>query len=48
MIGIHGLGNGDPLIHEEFNWTDGCIALTNEEVDELASWIHLGTRVEVQ
>jgi murein L,D-transpeptidase YafK len=47
LIGIHGLGNGDPGIHEEYNWTDGCIALTNEDVDELAGWIRLGTRVEV-
>jgi murein L,D-transpeptidase YafK len=38
-IGIHGLGNGDPRVHEDFNWTDGCIALTNEQVDELAQWI---------
>lgn len=38
-IGIHGLGSGDPRIHEDFNWTDGCIALTNEQVDELAHWV---------
>jgi len=38
-IGIHGLGAGDPRIHEDFNWTDGCIALTNEQVDELAEWV---------
>jgi murein L,D-transpeptidase YafK len=38
-IGIHGLGAGDPGIHEDFNWTDGCIALTNEQVDELAQWV---------
>lgn len=39
-IGIHGLGSGDPRIHQDFNWTDGCIALTNEQVDELAQWVH--------
>jgi murein L,D-transpeptidase YafK len=38
-IGIHGLGEGDPRVHEDFNWTDGCIALTNEQVDELAQWV---------
>lgn len=38
-IGIHGLGAGDPRIHEDFNWTDGCIALTNDQVDELAQWV---------
>lgn len=38
-IGIHGLGSGDPRVHEDFNWTDGCIALTNEQVDDLAAWV---------
>lgn len=41
FIGIHGIGEGDPRIHEEYNWTEGCVALTNEEVDELAGWIRL-------
>lgn len=40
-IGIHGIGDGDPSIHESFNWTDGCVALTNEEMDELRSWISI-------
>jgi len=48
QIGIHGLGNGDSRIHEDFDWTDGCIAVTNEEVDELSQWLRLGTRVEVR
>jgi murein L,D-transpeptidase YafK len=38
-IGIHGLGSADPRVHADFNWTDGCIALTNEQVDELAQWV---------
>jgi len=46
-IGIHGLGNGDPGIHEDFNWTDGCVALTNEQVDELATWVQAGTKVVI-
>jgi len=46
-IGIHGIGHGDPRIHEDFNWTDGCIALTNEQVDELSKWVSLGTRVVI-
>jgi murein L,D-transpeptidase YafK len=40
-IGIHGLGGGDPRVHEDFNWTDGCIALTNEQIDDLAQWVRL-------
>ena len=45
QIGIHGIGKGDPRIHAKANWTEGCIALTNEQVDQLAHWIGLGTRV---
>jgi murein L,D-transpeptidase YafK len=40
-IGIHGFGAGDPGIHEDFNWTEGCVALTNGEVDELLKWVRL-------
>lgn len=46
-LGIHGIGAGDPEVHQDFNWTNGCIALTNREVDELAQWIQLGVRVVV-
>jgi len=46
-LGIHGLGRGDPRLHEAFNWTEGCIALTNEQIDELTPWIRLGTRVVI-
>lgn len=47
-IGIHGVGAGDPRIHEEFNWTSGCIALTNEQIDDLARWVRLGMRVVIR
>ncbi len=48
MIGIHGIGSGDREVHEEFNWTNGCVALTNEEIDELVRWIKIGTPVEIR
>jgi murein L,D-transpeptidase YafK len=47
-IGIHGTGAGDPRIHGKFNWTSGCIALTNDQIDRLAQWVQLGTRVEIR
>jgi murein L,D-transpeptidase YafK len=47
-IGIHGVGHGDMRIHENFDWTDGCVALTNEQIDELATRIGLGTVVVVR
>jgi len=47
-IGIHGIGAGDPRIHQDFNWTNGCIAISNEQIDDMAPWIRLGTRVLVR
>ena len=46
-LGIHGIGDGDKEIHESINWTDGCIAINNEQLMELADWVKIGTRVNV-
>lgn len=48
QIGIHGLGSADREIHEVFNWTSGCIALTNPEIDRLSKWIKRGTLVVIR
>jgi murein L,D-transpeptidase YafK len=48
FIGIHGIGAGDVRIHGDFNWTNGCIALTNEQIDDLAGWIGIGTLVVIK
>lgn len=48
FLGIHGLGWSSPEIHKAVNWTDGCIALTNEQLDELMAWVSVGTRVVVR
>jgi hypothetical protein len=48
FIGIHGLGDGDPVVHEDFNWTNGCVALTNEQMDDLAQWVYEGMRVIIR
>ena len=47
-LGIHGVGDGNTGIHGLVNWTDGCIAVTNEQMDELASWVGVGTRVSIR
>ena len=47
-IGIHGIGSGDPKVHDEFNWTQGCIALTNRQIDDLSRWVYLGMRVVIR
>lgn len=47
-IGIHGIGKGDKTVHSRFNWTNGCVAITNAQIDQLSSWVKLGTRVVIQ
>ena len=47
-IGIHGLGDGDPWIHANLHWTNGCVALTNEQIDRLSEWLEKGTQVIIQ
>ncbi len=48
LIGIHGLGQGDKEIHKTMNWTHGCIALTNEQINNLDKLIKHGTKVIVR
>jgi murein L,D-transpeptidase YafK len=50
-IEIHGLPSWlawlGPL-HRTFNWTDGCIAVTNSEIQELWLRVPVGTPVEIK
>ena len=48
LIGIHGLGQANPYIHERVNWTHGCIAVTNEQINLLNQWVKTGTLVVVR
>ncbi len=48
LIGIHGLGKGDKKIHKMMNWTHGCIALTNEQINNLDSLIKRNTIIVVK
>ncbi len=47
-IGLHGLGKGDINIHRALNWTHGCIAVTNEQIDQLGRWIREGMEIQVK
>ncbi|MBA2779832.1 L,D-transpeptidase [Billgrantia kenyensis] len=48
LIGIHGLGQGDPDVHSSFDWTEGCVAVNNEEIRALDPWLRIGTRVVIK
>jgi murein L,D-transpeptidase YafK len=50
-IMIHGLKNGfAPLgaSHAAFDWTEGCIAVTNQEMEEIYRFVPVGTVVEIR
>lgn len=50
-VGIHGIGRLNfffknlPFV---FNWTDGSIALSNENIDEIISVIKVGTKIVIR
>jgi murein L,D-transpeptidase YafK len=49
-IEIHGLANSFAWLgarHLKRDWTAGCIAVTNEEMDELMAIVPLGTRIDI-
>lgn len=50
-VEIHGLGAKWGWIgsqHRLTDWTDGCIAVTNEEIDEIWPLVETGTVVEIR
>ena len=50
-IKIHGIRNGDGYISKFQRWKDwtaGCIAVTNEEVDELYENVKIGAIIEIK
>ncbi|NOX79526.1 MAG: L,D-transpeptidase family protein [Deltaproteobacteria bacterium] len=49
-IMIHGQKNGWrwlSFLSRHFNWTDGCIAVTNSEMDEIWDAVKIGTPIEI-
>ncbi|MEM4267438.1 MAG: L,D-transpeptidase family protein [Candidatus Woesearchaeota archaeon] len=47
QIEIHGGGSGKPGNYGGSNWTHGCFALSNEDIDDLFSLVDVGTTVTV-
>jgi murein L,D-transpeptidase YafK len=48
---VHGLPNGFRwlgLIHRTHDWTDGCIAVTDQEMDEIWNAVPDGTPIEIK
>ena len=48
---IHGLPNGKDWLgptHRLYDWTLGCIAVTDSEIDEIWNLVPVGTPVEIR
>ncbi len=51
LIMIHGQKNGFGWLSwlmQWFNWTDGCIAVTNAKMDEIWQLVEVGTPIEIR
>ncbi|TRX57497.1 L,D-transpeptidase family protein [Thalassomonas sp. M1454] len=51
FIMVHGqktLSVKQALIRQKYNWTDGCIALTNAEMDEFMDLVDTGTKIQIK
>lgn len=50
-VEIHGIQNGLGWIgslHRAIDWTDGCVAVTDDEMDEIWRVVDIGTPVEIR
>ena len=50
-IMIHGLPNGQGKVgarHRAFDWTNGCVAVTDQEIDEIWNSVPVGTPVRIK
>ncbi len=50
-VKIHGLRNHTGFIskfHRFFDWTLGCVAVTDQEIDELYNAVAIGTPIEIK
>ena len=51
LVMIHGQKNGFgwlSFIIQRFNWTDGCIAVSNGAMDEIWQAVDVGTPIEIK
>ena len=50
QIMIHGIGPSSAVqpLHPLFDWTDGCVAVTDQEMEEIWDFVDVGTPVEIK
>jgi murein L,D-transpeptidase YafK len=48
-IAIHGTWPNDNIVVDGYtNWTNGCVSLKNEDLDEIENFLPIGTRVVIR
>ena len=48
-IAIHGTWPNDEIVVDAFtNWTNGCVSLKNDDIDELDPFLPIGTKVIIR
>ena len=48
-IAIHGTWPNDNIVVDDFtNWTNGCVSLRNVDMDDIFSFIPVGTKVIIR
>ena len=48
-IGLHGTWPNDDFVVDRYkNWTNGCVSLKNEDIEDLYSYISIGTPVIIR
>ncbi|NIP13794.1 MAG: L,D-transpeptidase family protein [Pseudomonadales bacterium] len=51
QIMIHGIGEADPemrKLHPYIDWTAGCVAVTDSEIEEIWSLVEIGTPILIR
>jgi len=51
FLGIHGIGDNEPFklrLIDDWDWTNGCVALKNSDVEELFHLVAVGTAVRIR
>lgn len=47
-IGIHGMGDKTMSFHKSTDWTEGCVAITNAQIEILFKHVEVGTEVVIR
>jgi murein L,D-transpeptidase YafK len=48
-IALHGTWPNDNIVVDDYtNWTQGCVSLRNDDIDEISEFVHSGTKVIIR